>query len=139
MSSVRITAGEFSFIARFEETAAPKTVAAFRGMLPYRESLIHVRWSGEACWIPMGDYDLGLAPENATSYPAPGHVILYPGGVSETEILIAYGPCCFASKAGQLAGNHFLTISEGLENLATLGRLTLRKGAQPITFEVAER
>jgi hypothetical protein len=138
MSLIRITAGDFSFVARFEETAAPKTVAAFRGMLPYRESLIHVRWSGEACWIPMGDYDLGLGPENATSYPAPGHVILYPGGVSETEILIAYGPCCFASKAGQLAGNHFLTIPDGLEDLATLGRLTLQKGAQPITFAVAE-
>ena len=85
MSLIRITAGDFSFVARFEETAAPKTVAAFRGMLPYRESLIHVRWSGEACWIPMGDYDLGLGPENATSYPAPGHVILYPGGVSDGD------------------------------------------------------
>ncbi|WP_284944750.1 DUF3830 family protein [Acidisoma cladoniae] len=136
MSLIRITAGDFSFAARFEETAAPKTVAAFRTMLPYRESLIHVRWSGEACWIPMGDYDLGLGAENATSYPAPGHVILYPGGISETEILIAYGPCCFASKAGQLAGNHFLTITEGLDDLATLGRLTLRQGAQPITFAV---
>jgi Protein of unknown function (DUF3830) len=138
MGLIRITAGDFSFTARFEETAAPKTVAAFRGMLPYRESLIHVRWSGEACWIPMGDYDLGLGSENATSYPAPGHVILYPGGVSETEILIAYGPCRFASKAGQLAGNHFLTIPDGLEDLAALGRLTLRKGAQPISFAVAE-
>ena len=83
----------------------------------------------------MGDFEVGVGPENATSYPAPGHIILYPGGVSETEILIVYGPCCFASKAGQLAGNHFLTISEGLADLATLGRLTLRKGEQPIVFE----
>ena len=135
MSLIRITAGDFSFVARFEETAAPKTVAAFRGMLPYRESLIHVRWSGEACWIPMGDYDLGLGPENATSYPAPGHVILYPGGVSETEILIAYGPCCFASKAGQLAGNHFLTLTDGMDQLAELGRLVLWEGAKDICFE----
>lgn len=131
---IQISCGNYVFSARFEDVA-PKTVAAFRGLLPYRESLIHVRWSGEACWIPMGDFDLGLGPENATSYPAPGHVILYPGGVSETEILIAYGPCCFASKAGQLAGNHFLTITEGLTDLATLGRLTLRRGEQPISFE----
>ena len=40
----------------------------------------------------------------------------------------------FASKAGQLAGNHFLTITEGLENLHPLGRLTLLEGAQPIRF-----
>ncbi len=133
---IRITAGEHSFAARLED-AAPRTVAAFRRLLPYRERLIHVRWSGEACWIPMGDFDLGLGPENATSYPAPGQIVLYPGGVSETEILIAYGPCRFASKAGQLAGNHFLSITEGLAELAALGRLTLRRGEQPIEFAEA--
>ena len=103
-------------------------------MLPYSEKIIHVRWSGEACWIPLGETDLGLGFENHTSYPAPGHVIVYPGGISETEILIAYGGVRFASKVGQLAGNHFLTITEGMENLLPLGRLTLLQGAQPITF-----
>src|SRR5271169_3522900 len=78
--------------------------------VPYRERLIHVRWSGAACWIPLGDLDLGLGCENATSYPAPGQLLLHPGGVSETEILLAYGSVRFASKVGQLAGNHFLTI-----------------------------
>ena len=34
--------------------------------------IIHVRWSGESAWIPLGDLDIGLdAPENATSHPAP--------------------------------------------------------------------
>ena len=107
----------------------------FRTLLPYSERIIHVRWSGEACWIPLGDHDFGIAPEDPTSYPAPGQVILFPGGgVSETEILIAYGPCRFASKAGQLAGNPLLRITGGIENLHPLGRLTLEKGAQPITF-----
>ena len=55
-------------------------------------------------WIPFGDLDLGLGPENATCYPHPGEIVLYPGGVSETEILLAYGYVNFASKAGQLAG-----------------------------------
>jgi len=94
-----------------------------------------VRWSGEACWIPLGDFDTGLPYENATSYPAPGHILMHAGSVSETEILISYGPCCFSSKAGQLAGNHFLTITEGLPDLATLGRKTLWDGAQDIVFE----
>ena len=134
MSDIRITAGPFAFAARFETEAAPFTCTKFRGLLPYRERLIHVRWSGEACWIPLGAFDLGIGVENATSYPAPGHILLYPGGVSETEILLAYGPTRFASKAGQLAGNHFLTIVEGLENLRPLGELTLWHGAQPIEF-----
>jgi hypothetical protein len=137
MSDIRITAGPFAFGARLEREVAPRTCERFLAMLPYRERIIHVRWSGEACWIPLGGLDLGLGPENATSYPAPGQILLYPGGVSETEILIAYGAVQFASKAGQLAGNHFLTIVDGLDQLRPLGELTLWQGAQSILFERA--
>lgn len=134
--SVRITAGPYRFVAKWEELA-PKTVARFRSLLPYRERIIHVRWSGEACWIPLGETDLQLAAENHTSFPAPGQILLYPGGISETEILLAYGGVRFASKVGQLAGNHFLTVVEGQEQLAALGKLTLWSGAQDILFEAA--
>jgi hypothetical protein len=134
MTDIRITAGPYIFGANFEDAAAPATCARFRGLLPYRERIIHVRWSGEACWIPLGDLDLGLGYENHTSFPAPGQIILYPGGISETEILLAYGGVCFASKVGQLAGNHFLTITEGLENLVALGKHVLWQGAQDIVF-----
>ena len=132
---LRIKAGPYEFGARMEEEAAPKTCAKFASLLPYRQQIIHVRWSGEGCWIPLGDLDLGLSYENHTSHPAPGDIILYPGGISETEILLAYGAVCFASKVGQLAGNHFLTIVNGRENLTALGKLTLWKGAQDIVFE----
>jgi len=132
---LHIAAGEFEFVGRLEEESAPATVAAFRRLLPLESRIIHVRWSGEACWIPFGELDVGVGPEDPTCYPAPGQVLLYPGGVSETEILIAYGPTAFASKAGLLAGNHFATVVEGLENLPTLGRKTLWEGAQPIRFE----
>ena len=137
MHVLDITAGPYRFKARFENEQAPKTCAMFRALLPYSERLIHVRWSGEACWIPLGGQDFGIGFEDPTSFPAPGQVIFYPGGYSETEILVAYGPTRFASKAGQLAGNHFLTIVEGLEQLHPLGRLTLLEGAQPITFVAA--
>jgi uncharacterized protein DUF3830 len=134
MTPILIKAGPYEFQARMEEQAAPRTCAKFAGLLPYQERIIHVRWSGEACWIPLGTLDLGLAYENHTSFPAPGQVIIYPGGISETEILVAYGAVRFASKVGQLAGNHFLTIEKGQENLAALGKLTLWKGAQEILF-----
>ncbi|HVZ10309.1 DUF3830 family protein [Rhodopila sp.] len=135
MDLIEITAGPYAFKAKFEAEHAPKTVATFRTLLPYRERIIHVRWSGEGCWIPLGDLDLGLPFENATSYPAPGHLLLYPGGFSETEILLAYGGVRFASKMGQLAGNHFLTVVEGNENLLPLGRMVLWQGAQDIVFK----
>jgi len=136
MTTLRITAGPYTFAAEMENERAPNTCARFVRMLPYRQQIIHVRWSGEGCWIPLGDFDFGLTYENATSYPAPGEIILHPGGVSETEILVAYGAVAFASKVGQLAGNHFLTISEGRENLAALGKLCLWNGAQDILFEI---
>jgi len=131
-----IETGGFSFRARLEEDSAPRTVAAFRRLLPLESRIIHVRWSGEAGWIPFGDLDLGLGlgPENATCYPNPGEIVLYPGGVSETEILLAYGYVSFASKAGPLAGNHFATIVEGGENLPQLGKRFLWEGAQQIRF-----
>lgn len=137
MSVIRIVAGPYSFSAKFELKAAPRTCAKFQSLMPYRQRIIHVRWSGEACWIPLGALDLGLAYENHTSYPAPGEIILYPGGISETELLIAYGNVQFASKVGQLAGNHFLTVIEGRDQLRPLGEHVLWHGAQDILFERA--
>jgi hypothetical protein len=137
MSEVRITAGPFELEGRLERDAAPDTCAAFLGLLPWRERVVHVRWSGEACWIPLGDMDLRLGVENATSHPAPGQVLLYPGGLSETELLLPYGGTCFSSIVGQLAGNHFLTIERGTEHLRALGEKCLWAGAQDIVFELA--
>ena len=128
-------AGEFAFVARLEEDAAPATVAAFRRLLPLRSRIIQARWSGQAAWIPFGKLDVGVGHENATCYPSPGELLLYPGGVSETELLFPYGQTAFASKAGPLAGNHFATIVEGGDRLQELGELVLWKGAQEISFQ----
>ena len=135
MTNINVTAGPFRFLARLEHELAPQTVAHFITMLPLRTRIIHARWSGEACWIPMGDTSTHFAIENATSYPAPGQFIFYPGGLSETEILLAYGGVRFASNVGQLAGNHFLTIVEGEPKLIELGRLALWHGAQELVID----
>ena len=132
--NVVITVGDLRFLARLESDAAPKTCHVFQSMLPLKSQLIQARWSGEAAWIPLGGLQLGLGYENHTSHPAAGQLLLYPGGISETEILFPYGWTLFASKAGQLAGNHFATIFEGNERLNELGELVLRQGAQEITF-----
>lgn len=135
MRTIRVKVGPYSFVAVLETEIAPRTCAYFSSLLPYRERIIHARWSGEGCWIPLGDLNSGLGYENPTSYPAPGQFIFYPGGVSETELLLAYGSVRFASKLGQLAGNHFLTIVEGTAELAALGRKVLWEGSQDIVFE----
>ena len=136
MSDLRITAGPLEFGADWVD-AAPNTCAAFAEMLPFVNKIIHVRWSGESAWIPLGDLQTNVTFENHTSHPAPGEILLYPGGYSETEILFPYGGTCFASIVGQLAGNHFLTVTEGREQLRELGRMVLWEGAQDVRFERA--
>ena len=135
MTRVRIAVAGMRFEARLESERAPKTCARFEAMLPLKARLVQARWSGEAAWIPFGDLNLDLGYENHTSYPAPGHLLLYPGGISETEILFPYGATVFASKMGQLAGNHFATIEAGAEHLPQLGKIVLWEGAQDISFE----
>ena len=135
--NVLITAGPFQFLASFE-SAAPKTVEMFTKLLPYHQKLIHVRWSGEGMWIPLGETKFGVSFENHTAHPAPGQILLYPGGISETEFLFCYGGVAFASKMGLLAANHFLTVTEGVENLRALGEMVLWKGAQDVVFELAD-
>ena len=132
---ITITVGtEFTYVARLEEERAPKTCAAFRALLPYTEKLVHCRWSGEGCWIPLGDMNIGVGLENETGKPAPGMILWYPAAVSETELIFAYGTVIFASKFGQLAGNHFLTVVKGEAQLAAMGRSVLYGGAHDITF-----
>ena len=134
---LEITAGSMRFTARWEIDKAPKTCAAVRRLLPLRAKLVQARWSGESAWVPLGELQTGLDYENHTSYPGAGQLLLYPGGISETEILFPYGWTAFASKAGQLAGNHFATIEGGSDPSSQLGRRVLYEGAQEVVFTEA--
>ncbi len=136
-SALHIDVGDLRFVARLELEGAPRTCAAFLKTLPFRNRLVQARWSGEAAWIPLGDFQFGVGSENAKGTPNPGEILLYPAGVSETEILFPYGKTRFASKFGALSGNHFLTITDGADRLAELGRRVLYEGAQPIRFHAA--
>lgn len=134
---LEIEVGDLRFAAELVPEA-PRTLEALRALLPLESRLVHARWSGEACWIPFGKLDLSLEFENATCYPAPGELLLYRGGKSETELLFPYGAASFASKSGALAGNHFATVTEGRGRLRELGQRVLWEGAQPIRItEVA--
>lgn len=137
MTALKVSISDTVFEARLEMEKAPKTCAVFLRHMPFEGKIVHVRWSGEAVWIPLGELDFGVGYENHTSFPAPGQILLYPGGISETEILLAYGGVHFASKMGQLAGNHFITLTSNLDKLAGIGRRTLWEGAQSIRFEKA--
>ncbi len=134
MSRLRISSGNFSFDGLLELAEAPQTCAWFQGQLPFRTKVIHARWSGEAVWMPLGDLHSGLGPENHTIHPSRGDILFYPGGISEAEILLAYGSSTFASRSGPLPGNHFITLVTGHERLTEFGNHVLWNGAQEIEF-----
>jgi hypothetical protein len=140
---LKITVGDLSFEATLEEGDAPHTVEAVLRLLPIRSKLVQAPWCGEAAAIDMSDsgFDLPNSEhesfENHTTHPAPGDLIIYPGGFSDIEILFAYGPAIFARRFGNLAGNHFASVVAGRENLKELGRRLLWDGAQDITIEKA--
>ena len=141
MTKVMIKIGTDHFSGILLEEKAPQTCEIFKKMLPLKEKVIHVRWSGEGVWIPYGDLTTDLPYENNTCYPAPGEFIFYPGGkgaVSETEILLAYGRVAFACMAGSISGNHFMSITEGRDRLYKIGTKTLWEGAQDIEITICD-
>lgn len=78
MDEVRITVGADQFTARWERDLSPGTCAAFKALLPFSQKIIHARWSGEACWIPLGAFDLGVDRESTTDRPRPGELLFFP-------------------------------------------------------------
>ena len=136
MEYLSITIGEFKIKAELHTDKAPETCRLLVEAMPITGNLIQARWSGEAAWLQMDPYGVEAPQENATSYPGPGPLLYYPGGVSEKEILIPYGSACFASKFGLLPGNHFATVTEGYELLDKIGQNVLWVGAQPIRVEI---
>lgn len=132
---LKITIGEHIFKAKLHTDKAPETCRLLLEKMPIIGKAIQARWSGEAAWLQMDSYMIEAPQENATSYPGPGQLLYYPGGVSEKEILIPYGSACFASKFGLLPGNHFATVVEGVEQLEKMGDNVLWMGAQSIKIE----
>jgi hypothetical protein len=131
-SKIKIEIGDYLFVARLLEEEAPETCRAFKEVMPIEGHVIQARWSGEAVWFPMNSYGIEVSQENATSHPSRGDILYYPGGKSEKEMLIPYGSACFSSKVGQLHGNFFAIIIEGVNKLDEMGKKVLWEGAQNI-------
>ena len=126
-----------TFSAELFDEKAPKSIEAMREFLPLESDLMHVRWSGHATWINIEEIELPEVPrENHTVYPSRGDILFYPGYRNEKEILIACGPTCFKSPAGELAGNHVGTVDASVEELVALEDATLENGMHDVTVTI---
>lgn len=140
MKRIKITSGQYTYLARLEEETAPQTCAWFLKKLPFKTHISQGRWSGKAVFIRLGTTGAGVAYENATCYPQTGDIVMCPGDATQGggEIYMPYGPNAFACEYGKLAGNHFLSIVEGRQSLPQFGELVHWHGAQEILFELAD-
>ena len=137
MDELRMTIADMVFDARLETDKAPRTCAAFVDRPGLRQPHRPCPLERRSRVDPARRLPVRRRLREPHELPGTGPIILYPGGISETEILLAYGGVRFASKVGQLAGNHFLTLTSGLDQLPEIGRLALWEGAKPIRFEAA--
>jgi len=80
--------------------------------------------------MPLGDLDFGVSTRITPATPRRARSFFIPRHQRNRNSALAYGGVHFASKMGQLAGNHFITLTSNLENLPALGKTVLWKGAQ---------
>ena len=130
-SRVLLAAGPYQFAGTLEREAAPAAVAWLVNQFPLEGTVQHACWSGEAAWLPLNGTPQ-LAPENATSRPRPGQILLYAGMMSQAELLLPYGACVFACKAGNLAGSPVVALDGPFDDLRALGGLLISRGVQPL-------
>jgi len=137
MKRIKITSGEYTWIARLNEAATPQTCAWFLRCLPYKTLFLQGRWSGNAVFARLQTSAANVPWENATTYPQNGQIVLYPGDAVQGggEIYMPYGANAFACEYGKIAGNPFLTIIEGQDSLPQYGELVHSQGAQEVLFE----
>ncbi|HEX4268574.1 MAG TPA: DUF3830 family protein [Steroidobacteraceae bacterium] len=137
-SKLILEIGAVRLSAALRTDLAPHSCERLMDLLPYHGTVIHARWSGEALWSPLAAaWPAGqrLPREHATSEPKTGDILLYAGDLSEPELLIPYGTCRFASKAGLLEGNPVLTLDDSFSLLPELGRRALWNGAMQFRIE----
>jgi hypothetical protein len=130
-SRVLLAAGPYEFAGTLELNTAPVAVDWLVNQFPLKGTVRHACWSGEAAWLPLSGTPQ-LAAESPTTHPRPGQILLYAGTISEAELLLPYGACAFASKAGSLAGSPVIALDGPLEDLRALGSLLIVKGVQPL-------
>jgi hypothetical protein len=131
---VLVSIGDARFVGRLETAAAPESAALIAQLLPIERNALHARWSGEAVWVPLGCIP-PAKPEHATAYPRPGQILIYTGPCSEPELLIPYGACAFASRAGPLAGSPVITLDAAESQLRDVGERLLWNGAMTFRME----
>ena len=139
MQDIELESGHFRAVGRLLPDMAPQTCGWFLAKLPFEVRVVQAVWSGMAVFADLAGAAHDVPFENITSYPATGSILLYPGNAQGNagEIYIPYGGNKFCCPIGQIAGNHFMTLTASMETLRDFGRLVRYGGEQTLHFKLA--
>ena len=141
MKKIKLTSGKYTFIARLEETKSPETCKWLLSKLPWDIEMIHVSWSGSACFARLGALARDVPFEQPIRIPSKGEIIIYPGNIPNLqmggEFFMSWGPCSIACQNGNLMGNPVLSVIEGYDSLEEFGKLVHIGGMQKMTVSLA--
>jgi len=136
VSQVNITIGRLRFTARFEEAAAPPICAAFRTLLHSKSNCAGALERGSCVgttWRPRAGSAIGERYESSLA----GRFSLLSWERERDRVAVAHVIARVSrAKFGQLAGNHFLTITSGLEGPRRAWPTRIVKGSQTILIEL---
>ena len=119
---------------RYYLDEAPITSEAFHAQLPYSQTFMHARNSGEEVWTDKAP-PLHIPQENASVFCLPGEVGISPVTPIRVKTAGMMG-VYYGNGKGLDATNIFAKVhDEDMEKLKELGEQIWRKGQQILTFE----
>lgn len=120
---IRLEVDGVAAVAELLDDLSPKTTEALWQTLPIETTLIHAKWSGQACFLQPGAGALNAVTdlENPVCSIYPGYLVARPGG---SELLIAYGPAeyrwhigvDYVTRVAKIVDNHAAFV----QKLATM-------------------
>lgn len=126
-------------VIRFEfyHDAAPITVTAFSKALPFSQTFLHARVSGQEIWTDKAPV-LEIIQENASVFTEPGEVVIGPKNPNRTRTSGCMG-IYYGEGRGLDACNIFAkVIDEDFALLKKLGHKIWTKGEEVIGFEILD-
>ena len=114
---------------------APVTSEAFAKTLPFSQTFVHARVSGQEIWTDSAP-QLDIIQENASVFAEPGEIVLGPLKPLRTKTAKCLG-IYYGEGKGLDACNIFgKVMDKDFPLLKTLGDKIWRQGAQMLTFEI---
>ena len=117
----------------YYKEAAPVTVAAFSGALPFSRTFFHARVSGQEIWIDNA-LGLNIIQENASVFTVPGEIVLGPVQPTRAKTSNCLGIYYGEGKGLDCCNIFGKVVDQDLPMLMALGEQIWLKGALELAF-----